>query len=70
VTEEMILSHLLSNSLLPICLMNLARVTLTRDFVRNQYTRTLPPTILTKIFGNFGKDATSGSGVQRAVNFM
>ncbi|KYN04330.1 PREDICTED: L-lactate dehydrogenase-like [Cyphomyrmex costatus] len=71
----MVLSPLLSNSLLPICLRNLIRVTLTRDFVRNRYTRTLPPTVLTKILGrdkgkSFGKDASSGSGVQRAVNFV
>ncbi|KYN42074.1 L-lactate dehydrogenase [Trachymyrmex septentrionalis] len=64
-----------SNSLLPICLRNLTRVTLTRDFVRNRYTRTLPPTILTTILGrdkgkSFGKDATSGSGAQRALNFV
>ncbi|KYQ59232.1 hypothetical protein ALC60_01818 [Trachymyrmex zeteki] len=49
----MVLLPLLSNSLLPICLKNLTRMTLTRDFVRNRYTRTLPPTILTKILGLF-----------------
>ncbi|KAG5308135.1 LDH dehydrogenase, partial [Acromyrmex insinuator] len=71
----MVLSPLLLNSLLPICLRNLTRVTLTRNFVRNRYTRTLPPTILKTILGrdkgkSFGKDATSDSGVQRAVNFI
>ncbi|XP_024884032.1 L-lactate dehydrogenase-like [Temnothorax curvispinosus] len=71
----MVLSPLLSNSSLSICLRNLARVTLTRDFVRNRYTRALPPTILTKVFGNnkgntFGKDAASGSNFQRALNFV
>ncbi|KYM84497.1 L-lactate dehydrogenase [Atta colombica] len=71
----MVLSLLLSNSLLPICLRNLTRVTLTRDFIRNRYTRTLPPTILTTILGrdkgkSFGKDATSDSKIQRAVNFV
>jgi len=75
VTEAMVLSLLLSNSLLPICLRNLTRVTLTRDFIRNRYTRTLPPTILTTILGrdkgkSFGKDATSDSKIQRAVNFV
>ncbi|KAG5324978.1 LDHA dehydrogenase, partial [Pseudoatta argentina] len=71
----MVLSPLLLNSLLPICLRNLTCVTLTRTFVRNRYTRTLPPTILKTILGrdkgkSFGKDATSDSGVQRAINFV
>ncbi|XP_011697927.1 PREDICTED: L-lactate dehydrogenase-like [Wasmannia auropunctata] len=71
----MVLLPLLSSSFIPICLGNLSRVTLRRNLVRNRYTRTLPPTILTKIFESnkgktFGKDATSDSKVQKAINFV
>lgn len=74
---EMVLSPILSKSMLSICLKNLIRVTSTAAIgsIRSRYTRALPPTVLTKIFGNnkgkpFGKDATTGSDLQRAVNFV
>ncbi|KAL0124181.1 hypothetical protein PUN28_006186 [Cardiocondyla obscurior] len=70
----MVLSPLLSNSLLSVCLRNFACVTLTKNLIRNRYTRALPPTILAKIFGNngksFGKDATSNSSLQKTFNFV
>ncbi|EFN62195.1 L-lactate dehydrogenase [Camponotus floridanus] len=73
----MVLSSILSKSTLSICLKNLIRVTSIAaiDSIRSQYTRALPPTVLTKIFGSnrgkpFGKDATAGSDLQRAVNFV
>ncbi|XP_012230514.2 L-lactate dehydrogenase [Linepithema humile] len=70
----MVLSPLLSNSSLPICLRTLVRVTSTRNFVRSRHNRALPPTILTKVFGSnkgktFGKEATAGSA-QKTLNFV
>ncbi|XP_070167864.1 L-lactate dehydrogenase [Polyergus mexicanus] len=76
-TETMVLSPIPLKSSLSICLRNLIRVTSTTAIgsVRSRCTRSLPPTVLTKIFGSnkgklFGKDATAGSDLQRTVNFI
>ncbi|EFN76242.1 hypothetical protein EAI_14567 [Harpegnathos saltator] len=72
----MVLSSVLSNSSLPLCLRHLVRLTSTADFVRSRFLRTLPPTILTEVLGrkdkgkSFGKDATAGSDLQGVHNFM
>ncbi|XP_017759805.1 PREDICTED: L-lactate dehydrogenase-like [Eufriesea mexicana] len=76
----MVLSRMLSISSLPTCLKCTISLISRRSFATRHTRRRLPPTILKDIFAggksnkfasaDFGKDATAGSDLQRAVSFV
>lgn len=77
----MVLSRMLSISSRPTCLrFTLQQLILRRSLATRHNRPTLPPTILKEYFGgskikrlasaDFGKDATAGSDLQRAVSFV
>lgn len=80
VLEAMVLSRMLSISSLPACVKCTICTISRRSFASKHFRRSLPPTILKDIFtggktkkiasADFGKDATAGNDLQRAVSFV
>ncbi|XP_033352650.1 L-lactate dehydrogenase-like [Bombus vosnesenskii] len=76
----MVLSRMLSISSLPACVKCTICTISRRSFASKHFRRSLPPTILKDIFAggktkkiasaDFGKDATAGNDLQRAVSFV